>query len=129
MSKKIYVVTMENDEMDETEIGYASNLNVADKMIEKISNTDGFGFNEYHTYQATLDYLEINNEPISFEENPADNNLLIQFAVLWGMHMEIPSKYNPNELYKLLSKWKDEFLSQNVIEDSIDFFNTKVKNL
>ena len=74
MSKKIYVVTMENDEMDAVEIGYASNQDIADKMIEKVSSTDGFEHNTYNSCQATMDCLEINDEPICFEEGDSEEN-------------------------------------------------------
>lgn len=62
----IYVVTMSNDEMEEMEIGYASSKEKAQKMIDTVSNTDGFEMNEYRYYKSTLDYLEINDEPIKF---------------------------------------------------------------
>lgn len=90
--KKIYVVTMENDELAPVEVGYASNQKIADKMIERMSGTDGFELNAYHSYQATIDYLEINDESVCFEEDAvqtADNNdLVVQFAMLWGMQIE-----------------------------------------
>ena len=142
---KIYVVTMENDEMDAVEIGYASNQQIADKMIEKVSSTDGFEFNTYNSYQATLDYMEINNEAICFEENiPLTNNnndLLVQFAMLWGMEIgsalsskevEIANEmklWNSDELFSLFSSWKDEYLSQDDLEDSVEFFKEKVTDL
>lgn len=144
MSNKIYIVTMENDEMDPVEAGYASSQNIADKMIKKISTTEGFEHNTCKSYQASIDYLEINDEPICFENdtaNPTDNNdLVVQFAILWGMdigsasslkEVEIANemkKWNSDELYRLFSEWKDEYLSQDEIEDSVEFFRSKVTN-
>ena len=131
--------------MDAVEIGYASNQQIADKMIEKVSSTDGFEFNTYNSYQATLDYMEINNEAICFEENiPLTNNnndLLVQFAMLWGMEIgsalsskevEIANEmklWNSDELFSLFSSWKDEYLSQDDLEDSVEFFKEKVTDL
>lgn len=74
-------------------------------------------------------------------ESAADNNdLVVQFAILWGMdigsassskEVEIANemkKWNSDELYRLFSEWKDEYLSQDEIEDSVEFFRSKVTN-
>lgn len=70
-----------------------------------------------------------------------DMDLVVQFAVLWGMYIgsamtateEKNSKkmkeYDSEELLTLLTGWKDEYLKQNEIEDSCDFFNLKLENL
>lgn len=81
MSKKIYVVTMENDELEPVEIGYASNQDIANKMIEKASSTDGFEYNTYNSYQATVDYMEINDELICFEEKSSEENKELWFIL------------------------------------------------
>ena len=68
MAKSFYVVTMENDEMNPMEIGYASNSKIAERMIKKASSTDGFENNTYHSYETKMDVMEINGERICFED-------------------------------------------------------------
>lgn len=61
-----------------------------------------------------------------------DMDLVVQFAVLWGMYIGSSKKmkeYDSEELLTLLTGWKDEYLKQDEIEDSCDFFNLKLENL
>lgn len=67
-----------------------------------------------------------------------NNDLLVQFAVLWGNHIgSVHSSTDANkmkqwdseELLNLFSAWKNEYLSQDAIEDSVDFFNKKLSDL
>lgn len=70
-----------------------------------------------------------------------DMDLVVQFAVLWGMYIgsaitaieeknaQKMKEYDSEELLALLTGWKDEYLKQNEIEDSCDFFNLKLENL
>ena len=142
MAKEIYVVTMENDEMDTTEIGYASNQQIADRMIKKASSTDGFEFFKYHSFKAPVDYMEINDEPVSFEKKVDEgNDLVVQFAILWGMQIgsafsskeieiaEEMKQWDSDELFKLFSAWKTEYFGQDIIEDSAEFFQKKLVEL
>ena len=145
MAKEIYVVTMENDEMDTMEIGYASSQQIADRMIKTVSSTDGFESNEYHSYKASVDYLEINDEPVSFEEKTDEgNDLIVQFAILWGTEIGLAclsplssenekgkemKQWDSEELCQLFFSWKAEYLNQDAIEDSTDFFHKKLAEL
>lgn len=73
--------------------------------------------------------------------NMKDIDLVVQFAVLWGMYIgsavtvteeknaKKMKEYDSEELSTLLTGWKDEYLKQNEIEDSCDFFNLKLENL
>ena len=143
MSKEIYVVTMENDEMDTMEIGYASSQQIADRMIEAVSSTDGFESNEYRSYKAPVDYLEINDEPVSFEED-TENDLIIQFAILWGIEIGLAcssplssenkkgkemKQWGSDELNKLFSAWEMEYLKLENSQDTADFFHEKLADL
>lgn len=70
-----------------------------------------------------------------------DMDLVIQYAILWGMYigsaMTVEETENAKqmkqwdsvELLDLFYKWKDEYLKQDKIEDSVDFFNEKLKAL
>lgn len=141
--KKVYVITMENDEMDPIEIGYASKRKISKKMIEHMESTDGFEMNTYNSHQATIDYLEINDEPICFEEPSYNDNsdLIVQFAMLLGMEIgsalspkeietaEKLKEWNSEELYKLFSTWTQEYLNQETVEDTVDFFTIKLAEL
>ena len=141
-SKSIYVVTMENDEMDAVEIGYASSSQIADKMMTAISSTDGFENNTYKSFKAPIDYMEINDESVCFEENaePANDDLLVQFAMLWGMKIGSVSSdseinnanhmksYDSSELYILFSAWKEEYITQEW-DDTVDFFEEKMTEM
>lgn len=141
--KKIYVVTMENDEMDPTEIGYASSTSISDNMIQRMKSTDGFEMNTYNSYQATVDYLEINDESVCFEESQYNDNsdLLVQFAMLWGMEIgsavsvkemenaKSMKEWDSQELYELFSTWAQEYLRQNNEEDTVAFFSAKLADL
>lgn len=145
MAKEIYVVTMENDEMDTMEIGYASSQQIADRMIKTVSSTDGFESNEYRSYKAPVDYLEINDEPVSFEDKADEgNDLVVQFAILWGTEIGLAclsplspesekgkemKQWDSEELYQLFSSWKAEYLNQDAIEDSANFFYKKLAEL
>ena len=142
MSKHFYIVAMADEGTDETEVAYASTPSNADKMIEKLSTTDGFDTYEYRSYKATLDYLEVNGEVLSFEEPVTDNSdLIVQFAILWGQEIggALTSKerkiaaemkqWTSDELARLFAAWADEYLKQDEIEDSCDFFQMKSTNL
>ena len=67
-----------------------------------------------------------------------NNDLLVQFAVLWGNHIGSAhssadankmKQWDSEELLNLFSAWKNEYLSQDAIEDSVDFFNKKLSDL
>ena len=67
-----------------------------------------------------------------------DNDLLVQFAVLWGNYIGSAhsstdankmKQWDSEELLNLFSTWKNEYLSQDAIEDSVDFFNKKLSDL
>lgn len=56
---KIYCVRMFSDEIDMI-VGYATTEEKAKKMIEILSNTDGFEYCEYEYFYVFTDTLEIN---------------------------------------------------------------------
>lgn len=70
-----------------------------------------------------------------------DMDLVVQYAILWGTYIgsamtteEVENskkmkQWDSIELKDLFCKWKDEYLIQNEIEDSVDFFNMKLKAL
>ena len=80
------------------------------------------------------------DESLTTESATDNNDLVVQFATLWGMdigsassskEVEIANEmkqWNSDELYRLFSEWKDEYLSQDEIEDSVEFFRSKVTN-
>ena len=89
-----------------------------------------------------MDYLEVNNEVLSFEEPVTDNfDLIVQFSILWGQEIgsALSSKecqiaaemkqWSSDELYRLFAAWTDEYLKQDKIEDSCDFFQMKLTKL
>ena len=141
-SKSIYVVTMENDEMNTVEIGYASSSQIADKMITTISSTNGFEDNIYKSFKAPIDYMEINDESVCFEEKsePANDDLLVQFSMLWGMKIGRASSdsenevatfmksYDSSELCSLFYAWREEYISQEW-DDTADFFEEKMTEM
>ena len=142
MSKKIYIVTKESNETNPVEIGYASSNKIAGKMIDAISRAEEQENNCYTKCQATLDYMEINNVPTCFEDECNTNDdLIVQFAMLWGMQIgsalsakeiEIAKEmkqWDSTELLQLFSAWKDEYVSQIEKPDICEFFNEKVTDL
>lgn len=60
---KIYCVRMFNDEVDIV-VGYATTEEKAKKMINILSNTDGFECCEYEYYYVFTDTLEINDAAV-----------------------------------------------------------------
>ena len=71
-------------------------------------------------------------------------DLIVQFAVLWGIELmskaespyveeienhEKMKGWDSIELTALLSDWKDEYIKQDVIEDTVEFFNIKLEEL
>ena len=68
------------------------------------------------------------------------NDIIIQFARLWGQNeayilnardKEISKKlkeYDSEEMLELLTKWAEEYL-QSDIEDTVDFFESKLKEI
>lgn len=68
MNTVIYVVTMESDDMNAVNIGYATSRENAKKMVALASTTDGFENYEYAIHKASLDYIEINDEAIYVNE-------------------------------------------------------------
>lgn len=78
------------------------------------------------------------------EENKIMKNgdLLVQFAVLWGMEraqsaieedgyakLKVMREWCSDELFDLFTEWITEYLNQNEIEDSCDFFQIKLDKL
>ena len=62
----IYVIEMLNDDIGETVVGYATSEPKAKKMIDFLSQTDGFEDYEYQYYWVYIDKLIVNNKPIDF---------------------------------------------------------------
>lgn len=70
-----------------------------------------------------------------------NNDLLIQFAILWGhqigsalsqKEVEIAKEmklYDSIELYNLFSAWANEYRAQTDIDDSVNFFQIKLTDL
>ena len=70
-----------------------------------------------------------------------DMDLVFQFAVLWGMYIgsamtvteeknaKEMKEYDSEELLTLLTGWQDEYLKQDKVEDTCEFFNMKLENL
>lgn len=66
-------------------------------------------------------------------------DIVVQFAKLWGMETADSrgdkEKYNNMEAYdseellNLLCSWKDEYLEDEMIDDSCEFFYKKFKTI
>ena len=97
----------------------------------------------YHNYEVEVNKISINGRDIIFEdsaphEKDEGKDLLVQFAVNWGKYLasaeireefaiiEAMQQYHSDELLDLLSSWVKEYLSQDNIEDSTDFFFKKL---
>lgn len=64
--KKMYCVHMLNDDIGETVIGYATTEEKAKKMIDFLSQTDGFEDYEYEYYWVYVDTIIMNGNRIEF---------------------------------------------------------------
>ncbi len=68
------------------------------------------------------------------------NDIIVQFARLWGQKesyrqnskdekvSDVLKEYDSQEMLSLLTKWADEY-SVSDIEDTVDFFETKLKEI
>lgn len=63
---KMYCVQMFNDDIGETVLGYATTEEKAKKMIEVLSQTDGFEDYEYEYYWVYVDAIIMNGNKIEF---------------------------------------------------------------
>lgn len=72
MNAAIYIVTMESDDMDAINIGYATSREIAEKMVALASATDGFENYEYAICKASLNCIKINGEAICIDEARSD---------------------------------------------------------
>ena len=64
--KKMYCVQMLNDDIGETVLGYATTEEKAKRMIEVLSQTDGFEDYEYEYYWVYVDAIIVNGNTIEF---------------------------------------------------------------
>ena len=63
---KMYCVQMFNDDIGKTVLGYATTEEKAKKMIEVLSQTDGFEDYEYEYYWVYVDAIIMNGNKIEF---------------------------------------------------------------
>lgn len=68
------------------------------------------------------------------------NDIIVQFAVLWGINIGSPisskeqeianemKTYDSEELLSILSGWAEEYLASDV-EDTVEFFEKKLTDL
>ena len=63
---KMYCVQMLNDDIGEIVMGYATTEEKAKKMIEVLSQTDGFDDYEYEYYWLYVDTIIMNGNRIEF---------------------------------------------------------------
>ena len=63
---KMYCVQMLNDDIGEIVMGYATTEEKAKKMIEVLSQTDGFDDYEYEYYWVYVDTIIMNGNRIEF---------------------------------------------------------------
>lgn len=69
------------------------------------------------------------------------NDLIVQFARLWGQHeawcynakdeevADILRAYDSEELQHLLQIWVNEYFNDENAEDSVEFFEQKIKEM
>lgn len=63
---KMYCVQMFNDDMGEAVMGYTTTEEKAKKMIDFLSQTDGFEDYEYEYFWVYVDAIIINGNKIEF---------------------------------------------------------------
>lgn len=92
MNTAIYVVTMESDDMDAIDIGYATSRKIAKKMVALASATDGFENYKYAIHKASLDYIEIDDKAMYVNEAKSDaDKFLSQGYFQYGEHYFKPN--------------------------------------
>lgn len=66
--KDIYVVTIEDNDTPQTEVGYATTPEIAEQMKSTIASTPGFESMDIKSYKSPLNSITINNAPVTFPE-------------------------------------------------------------